>query len=488
MGTVVPPSSCKVYTPLELAIAMVRAVYMKRRQKWLEPSCGKGSFIEAIASLGVDRQDIVGIDLDKRNANADEKGVVLRGVDFLKWSENELATYECAIGNPPYLSIRSLPKSLRIIASSVCDFDDEPVGLRANTWYPFLIRSIRLLKAGGNLAFVLPAASEFADYATIGRRKLTNLFSRVDVIRSRTPLFPGVSEGVVVLIARGKGEQGGLFRRHVVDGLKEVITVISELDVKRARICKPSTCHDNSIKTLPFKSLVDLRIGAVTGDSEYFVLSEKQRVEHGLPISSLTPILSRSCHIKSYCHTHATWEKLKDSNERVWLFYPNEQARNNENVQRYLTLKEDEGGCRRDRYKIRSRSPWYLTPLPPQSHLFLSGMSGQGLWCCVNEFPRLTATNTLYVGTFKEVMSLNRMYAWALTMLTSTVQKQIKREKRVYADGLEKMEPSQVGSLELPIPPQINNARSVYRKVIGLLMDGKREYAAATADSFIFPE
>lgn len=485
METVAPPASCKVYTPFELASAMVNAVYAKRRQVWLEPSCGKGSFIQAIANLGVDRQDIFGVDLDRRTAGADQMGRVLRGIDFLEWSESRIPQFECAVGNPPYLPICSLPEKSRIVASAVCDFDANPVGLRANIWYPFLIRSIELLKMGGCLAFVLPAASEFADYAALGRSRLTNLFARVDVVRSRKPLFTGVSEGVVVLIAKGKGERGGLFRRHVADGLTDVVSIVNALDHKKARTCTPCNCQLPSLGTIEFRDVVDLRIGAVTGDAGYFVMCEKQRLDRRLPISCVVPVLSRSSQIEAYRHTPKTWEKLRDANERVWLFHPKRAQTSKGSIAKYLELNEDEGGCHRSRYKVRNRSPWYLTPLPTQPDLFLTGMSSRGLWCCMNEFPTLTATNTLYVGTFKDVVSLNKKYAWALAMLTSTVQKQVKRKKRIYADGLVKMEPSQIASLELPIPPPIRNARSVYRKAVSFILAGKPETAAQLADFYI---
>ena len=482
MATLTPPPSCKVYTPLELATAMVKSIATNERQKWLEPSCGKGSFLQAIASLTVDRRDVFGIDLDKRIARADQLGTVLRGVDFLEWSSSCKARFDCTVGNPPYLAIRSLPLTLRKIASNVHDFDGKPVGHRANTWYPFLIRSIELLKDDGRLAFVLPAASEYADYAALGRNRLTNLFARVDVIRSLKPLFTSVSEGVVVLIARGKGTQSGLFRRHVVESLDDVISTINDLDTKKARSCKQSTCPSQTTSTIPLKDLIDIRIGAVTGDSKFFVISEQQRAEHRLPRRSLLPVVSRSSHILTHRHSRETWEKLRDSNERVWLFYPDKNSAIEPNVSKYLELDEKEGGCQRSRYKVRRRTPWYLTPLPSPPDVFLSGMSGQGVWFCVNEYPGLTATNTLYLGTFKERTSLNKKYAWALAVLTSSVQRQINQRKRIYADGLVKLEPSQIGSLELPVPVQITNARSIYRKALSHLLAGKPEAAAELAD------
>ena len=66
----------------------------------------------------------------------------------------------------------------------------------------------------------------------------------------------------------------------------------------------------------------------------------------------------------------------------------------------YLERTVKDGGCKRRALKVRSRDPWYRTPLEPVIHGFMSGMSGWGPWVVFREMPRLAATNTLYVVRF----------------------------------------------------------------------------------------
>jgi adenine-specific DNA-methyltransferase len=482
----VPPTSCKVYTPLPLAASMVEAIVNGLDQRWLEPSCGKGSFIQAINSYGVPRDRIIGVDLDIQKSSGDRFGRVSRGIDFLTWSLTRKGKFDCVAGNPPYVAIRALPKSLRNIAASILDLDGNAVGTRANIWYPFLLRSVEMLRNGGNLAFVLPAASEYANYASLGRKQLTSLFARVDLIRSRRPLFQDVSEGVVVVIAKGKGLPGRLFRRHEVEDLDSVIQTIRQIDDTKARNCRVSTTRTINHNMIYLRDVIKIQIGAVTGDSGYFVLTENQRLDLKLPKRSVVPILSRCSHVLTAAHNRKSWEKLRDSGERIWLFRPTDNVVENLPVRKYLLLTENDGGCHLNRYKVRNRQPWYLTPLPPTPDLFLTGMSSHGLWMCLNEHPKLTATNTLYVGAFRETLTNNQKYSWALSLLTSQVQKQIGRAKRVYADGLAKFEPSQINGLEIPVPGQIANARSTYRKAVKLFLSGEPTAAAALADSSVY--
>src|ERR1019366_6502361 len=54
-----------------------------------------------------------------------------------------------------------------------------------------------------SLAFVLPAAWDYALYAGQLREKVLTSFKSVEVHRSQEPLFPDVREGRVVLVAKG---------------------------------------------------------------------------------------------------------------------------------------------------------------------------------------------------------------------------------------------------------------------------------------------
>lgn len=209
-----PPTSCRVYTPPSLARAIVGSLGDEPQLSWLEPSHGKGAFVNAISNLGVARERIIAVDLDRTISEADTLATTFRGVDFLRWAAETSRRFDRIVGNPPYISIERLPFGLQHTASSILDLNEQPIGRGANVWYAFVLSSIRLLNPGGSFGFVLPSAAEFANYSAEMRSAVRKRFSSVEICRCKRPLFSGVKEGSVVVIARDLGSRRRLFRRR----------------------------------------------------------------------------------------------------------------------------------------------------------------------------------------------------------------------------------------------------------------------------------
>jgi hypothetical protein len=473
-----------VYTPSKLADAIVAAVFVAGQRTWLEPGCGQGAFLQALHAIGVQRKNIHAIDLDLAGSEYDSYATVLRGVDFLNWSSRQQVRFDCIVGNPPFVAIRELPEPLQTRAAQVRDHRGSPIGRRANTWYAFLQSSLRLLQEGGNLAFVLPAASEYADYCKSGRDGITGMFERVDFIRSRRPLFPEVQEGAVVLVCHNKRTGAGVFRRHEVADLNETIERLYRLTDHKARSC-PTARGQHGSQLARLGDVVSTKLGGVTGDTRFFTITEDRRRELGLPAACVQPVVTRCRHIRSPWVVREHWNRLRAQSERVWLFNPSQSMVENPSVKCYLSLDQDAGGCRRTAYKVRNRDPWFRTPLPSPPDGFISGMCHDGVWICVNEMSKLNATNTLYVIHFRESLPFNERYACALTLLTTQVSKRLRRIRRRYADGLEKIEPGQIADLEIPPFHHIVGAKHKYRRALAMLFAGESRESKRIADSAV---
>ena len=196
------PSSCVVYTPTKLANAMTLALDLRPRQQILEPCMGSGALVRALARKGVWASRIRALDLDRKMSEADQHAKVIRGSDFLEWSDKTEERFDRIIANPPYLALSRLNEVLRTNALRVRDpFSGETLSLRGNYWHAFLCASLRLLKSDGGITFLLPAAWDYSNYAAALREELPKHFEQVNVHRSHTPLFKGVQEGSVVLVA-----------------------------------------------------------------------------------------------------------------------------------------------------------------------------------------------------------------------------------------------------------------------------------------------
>jgi hypothetical protein len=211
-------------------------------------------------------------------------------------------------------------------------------------------------------------------------------------------------------------------------------------------------------------------------------MTEERRQALELPRTALTPVVSKARHLRSAFLNRKDWNELKSSGERIWLFNPSGRVAKHPKVMEYLDLDATEGGCTRDAYKVSIREPWYRTPLPKAPDAFLSGMSQHGPWLCINDMDGLNATNTLYVVTFRS-RSQKIWYMWALALLSSVAQRQIRRIGRRYADGLVKYEPGPVSKIKLPKLRLDFDYRSLYVQAVAALLGGDAAMARDIADS-----
>jgi hypothetical protein len=460
---------------------MVRALADGPSALWLEPSHGTGVFVEAISDLGVPEHQIIAVDLDRRSSSRDNLATTIRGVDFLRWSQETNLRFDRIVGNPPYVSIKRLPVSLRRTAAAILDVSGSPIGESANTWYAFVLASLQLLKKGGALAFVLPSAAEFSKYSAAIRFAVHQSFERLELYRCKRPLFEGVQEGTVVALARGYslGGECKVSRRRFTSS-QELIETLENSALSKGRRCKPRVKRIAAMT--PLKSIARIRLGGVTGDASFFLMTEEKRKALRLPTVACTPVLSKARHLKFAPFEKQHWRELRQSGERIWLLNPTSDIiRRSAPVRSYLYLPLEQGGCNRQAYKVRDRKPWYRTPLLTCADAFISGMSQQGPWLCINEMRELRATNTLYVVNF--LRHHEHRYMWSLALLTSIAQRQIRGIARHYADGLIKYEPGDLAEVEIPtLKPDVDH-RSLYEQAVVALLANDLPTAKEIADS-----
>ena len=477
-----PPESCNVFTPASLATALVRTLKDKPKYRWLEPCVGKGAFLNALSEQSIPRNRITGIDLCKVAEPTDDKATVERGTEFLSWASTTKEKFDRVVANPPYISLSNLPPAVQNAAKAIAAPDGEGIPKAANCWYAFLCAAINLLNPGGSLGFVLPAGYEFANYAATLRKKLPSLFASVAVHRSKSPIFENVEDGSIVLIARGYRLPHRTSKYFIHEDLENLVA-----EVQKRKSSKPQSKKDtlSSHKGVQLSDVMTIGLGAVTGDAQYFLLTEEARKERNLPTAALVPIVSKSAHIE---HSHLTarvWNDLRDAGERVWLFRPSLQLVTTPEVKAYLSLDAKYGGCRKSAYKVKIREPWFQAVLPPQVDGFISGMATVGPWICLNRKHCLSANNTLYVVQFKEKLTNAAKEAWALMMMTSRVRRQIEKVCRKYPMGLRKLEPCDLKSLRLPQPEITKGLSANLRNATRALLDGDKSGSERIANSAI---
>ena len=468
---------------------MVATLGDEKGARWLEPSHGEGIFLECLREAGVPRERIRAIDLDPRRESRDRLAVTLRGRDFLDWAGRTRLRFDRIVGNPPYVPIDKLSGALASSAASVSDMEELPIGRGANIWYAFVLQCIRLLKEGGSMALVLPSACEYANYCERGRKSLLSMFDRVDVYRSEESPFRPVYEGNVVVVAtsrKGKDDNArGKIRRHTTKGLGGLTSALLQ-ERSSGRDCDPERRVSKN-GCVRLGDLIDFQIGGVTGDTNYFVLSESERLQLGLPCSALRPVISKARQLRYPSIGKKELGLLREDDERIWLFSPPPRMEEHAQVRSYLDLPEHEGGCHRDRFKVQARECWFRPRMPTQVDGFVSGMASPGPWLCFADEGRLTATNTLYVARYLSDADSYNKYAVALTLLTSEARRQLRRQSRRYPKGLQKVEPSVLLNLMVPIPSGRPDRRT-YARAVSAFLKGDLAASSRIADSAVSAE
>jgi adenine-specific DNA-methyltransferase len=489
------PASCRVYTPPRLAAALVRALGDEPDALWLEPCVGKGALLSALSEYGVSASRIVAIDVDAGAERSDGLAETLRGTEFLAWASATDVRFQRIIANPPFLSLGLAPKAVRAAAIRHVAPDGSQVTLGGNLWYAFLCASLRILAPGGAIAFILPAAWDYADYALPLRRTIAGLFETVVVHRSQLPLFADVQDGSVVLVASGYQYRARRYERllhrtadRLVSALESTAPTSAHLPALSLIDPTPSVDGDTGSELPRFtylRDILSIKLGGVTGQVKYFLMTEPERRNRRLPVAAMHRVVTHAAHLSTSELTTKDWARLRTAGERVWLFRPGGKIRENAAVRRYIGLPTGKGGCNRSGHKISIRKPWYQTPLPRNIHGFMSGMTNAGPWICLSAARGVSATNTLYVVTFNKSVSAAMRPPWALAMLSTPARNSIRGRARHYADGLMKFEPGDLLGAMVPVPERSTGASEAYSRAVEALLDGREAEASMIADEWL---
>lgn len=193
-----------------------------------------------------------------------------------------------------------------------------------------------LLKAGGRLAFVVPAEIGYVPYARPVIRFLLDNFSNVQVIAVKEKGFSDLSEAVWFVYASGYGKSSNAIDFSLHDSFRDVPDppssgeYIIRTDLKswndRLRpYLLPQTIRTLYLQIGHLTSVVRLgdwarvSVGYVTGANDFFHLrpSEVQRLE--IPNEFLMPSLRRSAFLPQKAATHNTAKSWPNRDQPVLL-------------------------------------------------------------------------------------------------------------------------------------------------------------------------
>ena len=245
---------------------------------------------------------------------------------------------------------------------------------------------------------------------------------------------------------------------------------------------KPAPAVRKRKDVQPLSNLVNIRLGTVTGDSSYFLLSESRRRELRLPISAVSPVLSKAKHLISPKMTPVQWNTLKETDERIWLFKPGPRIVDNRYVKSYLEFGLN-GGCKVENHKISIRKPWFRCADLSACDAFMSGMSTALPTLSMRAMPNLSVTNTLYAVSFLDPnLKEEHRLGVAMSFLLTDVRAQMRTSGRPYAAGLLKHEPCDLLGLMIPRVGEIKVSWNLYRRALQALKEGDEAQCSRIAD------
>lgn len=482
------------YTPQNLADYVTKWVLSKNPKTILEPSCGDGVFIQAVANNGYDPSvklscfELFDTEaskaLERCKLNNLDKATVTEG-DFLVWANEQLnkqqPIFDGVLGNPPFIRYQFLEKNFQEQAQLVFEQLDLKFTKHTNAWVPFLLSSLALLKDGGRMGMVIPSEISHVMHAQSLRSYLGHICSKIVIIDPKEIWFEDTLQGAVIILAEKKKDpdepsQGvGIVSVSGFEFLQDDPDVLfnntvgingetvegkwtkATLEIDELKLIKRVIAHPNVRK---FKDIAKVDVGIVTGANKYFLVDNETVALHNLERFA-HPMFGRSQHCPGIVYDEQ--QHIENQNQGLptnFLYIDEEYEELCQGVRNYIALGEEEEYHKR--YKCRIRKPWFKVPSVYSTEV--------GMLKRCHDAPRLIhntvgayTTDTAYRITSRGTDAENLVCSF-LNPLTAICAE---LEGRFYGGGVLELVPSEIEKLYIPIIEDfVHNVNELNQSII----------------------
>lgn len=422
----------------------------------LDPACGDGRFIALHEkSVGVERDDLAADHASERAPLAD-----VHRADFFGWALKTQNRFDCAAGNPPFIRYQVFAGDVRKRALQACrELGVRFSGLTAS-WAPFLVVTASLLRPGGRLAFVVPAAIGHAPYAAPLIEYLVGHFDTIRIVAVRKKIFSQLSEDCWLLLADGFSGTTQHIQFDAIDYLGDSLQSNSTRLVavddwrnswnSRLRPFLLSASERTSYlkiatakQTVRLADISNIGIGYVTGANDFFHLKPSEARRWNIPNIFLQPTVRRGNVLRNQVLTKETVDAWCKADESVLLLSIPKTDKLPRSVKKYL--ESPRGLEARAAYKCRNRTPWYSVPDIRVPDFFLNYMSGQAP-SVVRNAAGISCTNAIHAVDVNSVRSRKRLVrCWDTTFTKLSCEV----EGHPLGGGMLKLEPREAGRVAL---------------------------------------
>lgn len=466
------------YTDPDIASFLARWVLEKKPKSVLEPSCGDGAFLEAIADEKCSSlRKLFGCEMERDEAGKARERVPSSGKlsveihtgDFLKWflfHSQEAGQFDAVVGNPPFIRYQYLPEEQQFLAEKVFARFGLPFTKHTNAWVSFVIASFSLLAPGGRLAMVIPSEIFHIPHAQALRRFLALHCSRILIFDPEELWFDNALQGVVLLLAEkknvatersmGVAVQSVESREVLHENAAKYFDTADNINgdsihgkwmpvflTKKERALLKALKSDTRFAT--FDQLAEVDVGIVTGANKFFLVTDEVVEAFGLERWA-HPMFGRSDHVDGIIFDRANLTANKKAGLPTNFLWFDDVALSSfpASVQRYLHSGEEQGLPKR--YKCSVREPWFRVPSVYASPVAMLKRAHHYPRLVLNKAKSFT-TDTAYRIKLKETTAVSLVYSFlnSLTCLSAEL------EGRHYGGGVLELVPSEIERLILPI-------------------------------------
>jgi adenine-specific DNA-methyltransferase len=494
------------YTPSDVAALLCSWAIRSKDDTVLEPSFGGCAFLEAavkrLASLGASHplQQIRGCDVDPLAFDALRQldpglaqSKAFRVGDFLSFQGHDSfgGTVDVVIGNPPFVAYRRMNAEQRGALESWLLLNESKTPKDVSLWAYFLQHSLKFLKVGGRMAWVLPSSILHVRYGKRLQDLLSESFSTVTYLDVREQLFvdSGTSELTVLVFCEGykpKIRPRSVANVVRVDSLQEAIRHTAHRD---APLSNPDTTDEATDVLATFFSknphttlgeLGKILIGDVVGDTNFFVRTFAEWSDLGVPQRDVIAFFVKSALFSGVHLTTQEVEALTARNARCVLLRPSDEDLCQATSDYIGTYPPERIGRVRT---FGKRTPWYLVSHDPNADAFFPCLSTVAPRLIVNT-ARVACGNSLYRVHLRPE-SKRFVHALAVHQQTTVGQLSCEILGAGLAQGALKLNPSHVREVQYAIAALGQPATKTFTEVNQLLVEGKHRAATIVADRWL---
>jgi hypothetical protein len=406
---------------------------------------------------------------------------------------------DTVIGNPPFVAYHRMDSNQRAAIRGWRAQHHPRFPMTASLWAYFVVHAMSFLKQNGRMAFVLPSAVTSSDYSQPIIRTLAERFAKLTLYKVNEQLFiqAGAEERTVILLADGYriGESlDGVYTERSIGGIKELADALRESTLGKISV---NSLAARSVVKPPADSLLrraissgdlcevgsvaTIRIGEVTGDTDYFVKPLDSWQELGIGQRHLRPIVTRS---RQFAGLGITAKEVSALYSAIPRMLSPASTRIPKRLQNYL-----DGYSKKRRLLNKTfikRNPWYAVSYDASATAFIASMSHESPRIVLNR-AGVSCGNGLYKISSKT--AANSLDWLAVASLTSVFRLSAEMHARIRGSGALKLEPSDVARLLVPSPTlmrQLSLPNKLKRRLDELIRLKEFESATREADTAIF--